>query len=115
MLDQGQTITVDSVAKVHNLTYHEGYKTVRTCQLGDGLEANLRVDHSKLKNGEVEKHLAQQEVDIVNSETGESGRITLNTTVTAPKWASDTDISNWYAGHTAWVNTNLARIVVFES
>lgn len=115
MLDQGQTITVDSVDEVYNLTTFDNYRTERICQTAAGTAKALRVDHSKLKGGAIYKHLIQNEIEIINSATDEVGSITINMTVTAPKWADPTEIINNSAGVTAWIATNLTRLLRFES
>jgi hypothetical protein len=115
MLDQGQTITVSTVDRSYNLTQFDNFRTERTAELSDGRESILRVDHSKMKQGDVHRHLHQMETQVINSETGEEGTRTINVTVTQPKWASKTDAAAEWEGLSDWIDTNLPRTVNFES
>lgn len=116
MLDQGQTITVSTVARVYNLVQFDGMKTERIHTLEGGGTSSLRVDHTRpndaLSNN---RHLAQLVTEVNGTEPGQSGAITINVTFSHPKWVTAAAVQAEYAGLGAWVTANAARILTLES
>lgn len=114
MLDQGQTITIDTVAQVYNLTQFDGFKTERTGTLADGSSTKLRIDHQEQSSG-AKRHLHQYQESVVDSVSGDSGTITYNITVSHPAWADKVRIAKIAEGVNAFVETNIARTLNMES
>lgn len=115
MLDQGQTITVDSVARPYALINFDGYKTERFGKTADGSSTSMRVDHTPATDdSKSARHLAQLVRDIDDGATLK-GKLTINVTVSAPSWAESATVEDEWAGFCAWVTTNLSRILNLES
>lgn len=115
MLDQGQTITVDSVARSYALINFDGFKTERFGKTSDGASSTLRVDHTPAPDAtKSARHLAQLVRDVDDGAT-QKGKLTINVTVSCPEFTDSTLVQDEWAGFSAWVTTNLPRILNLES
>jgi len=115
MLDQGQTITVDSVARSYALINFDGYKTERFGKTADGASSNLRVDHTPAPDPtRSARHLVQLVRDVSDGAT-KVGKLTINVTVSAPDWIEPEIACDEWVGLKVWITTNLPRILQLES
>ena len=116
MLDQGQTITVSAVPQVYNLTQFDKYRTERVGTTASGEVSKVNIDHTPAKTDKSnDRHLHQYVEDCTESETGEKGQITINSTISAPKWADKTRIEACLNGMNDFVEANIARTLNMES
>lgn len=115
MLDQGQTITIDAVDQVYNLTQFDGYKTERVGSLTDGRSTALKIDHTKGSKTANSRHLHQYHEDLIDSVSGETGALTVNVTISHPHFASKTRIAAVLTGFNAWIEAQVQRTLNLES
>lgn len=115
MLDQGQTITIDAVAQVYNLTTFDKLRTERVCVTPLFEGSSLRIDHTDGKKTANTRHLHQYQEDAVDSVSGEISPITINVTISHPYYADKTRIQDILAGFQVWLAANLARTLNLES
>lgn len=117
MLDQSQTITVNSVPRAYPLVQFDGFKTERVTSLADGRASTLRIDHTKGKDSQSnDRHLLQLATEVNGTDSNQSGQISINITISAPKWTSKTDILNEFAGLRAYAaDALITRVLSFES
>jgi len=115
MLDQGQTITIDSAAQDYNLTQFDGYKTERIGSLASGAPTKVKLDHTDGGKTANTRHLHQYQEDLVDSESGETKPLTVNITISHPHFADKTRIAAVTSGFATWVNSVLSRTLNFES
>lgn len=115
MLDQGQTITIDTSDQVYNLTQFDGYKTERVGTTPTGEATKLRIDHTDGGKTANTRHLHQYQEDCVNSESGETSPITINVTISHPWYASKTRIAAILVGLDSWIEANVSRTLNLES
>lgn len=115
MLDLSQTITVASTPRTYNVVEMDKSKVARRAELTTGQESILTVDHQKLANGAVSRHLHKLETGVVGAVAGQEGAITITVVVTAPKWVEETAIVNETEGFADWVVSQIAKTVNFRS
>lgn len=115
MLDQGQTITVNSVDRDYNLIQFDGLRTQRLATLTDGNESILVVDHTKSKTADANNRHLHSLQTAVESESGEQGTVIINVTISGPKWATAQSIQDEFAGFSAWITTVLPQTLGFQS
>jgi hypothetical protein len=115
MLDQGQTITIDTVAQVYNLTTFDKYRTERTGTLANGQPSKVNIDHTPGKGSANHRHLNQYVEDHVDSVSGVAAPLTINITISHPAHSDKTRIADCLAGFATFVETNIARTLNNES
>jgi len=115
MLDQGQTITIDTTDQVYNLTQFDGYRTERIGVLANGNSSKIKLDHADGAKTANTRHLHQYQEDLVDTESGATSPLTINITVSHPHYANKTRIAAVLTGFANWVESNIARTLNFES
>lgn len=115
MLDQGQTITINSVDQAYNLTQFDGFKTERIGQLASGEATKVRLDHTDGGKTANTRHLHQYQEDCVDSVSGATSPLTVNITISHPYYADKTRIADVLVGFNTWVESVIARTLNFES
>lgn len=115
MLDQSQTITVATTPRTYNVVEMEKSRVTRRAELSTGEESLLTVDHQKLSNGAVSRHLHKLETGVVGTASGQMGNITITVVVTAPKWVEEGAIVDETNGFVDWVSSQIEKTVNFRS
>lgn len=115
MLEQSQTITVSTVPRVYNTVEIDKQRVARRAELASGEESLLTVDHQKVANGTVNRHLHKLETGVVDTATDVTGMITITTVITAPKWVDEDLLVAEVIGFNGWVNANVDKTVHFRS
>lgn len=115
MLDQGQTITINAVPQVYNLTQFDKYRTERVGTLASGDATKVILDHTDGGKTANTRHLHQYQEDVVNSESGEVKPMTINITISHPFYADKTRIEQVLAGFNDFVEANISRTLNMES